>query len=225
MAFVEVAMPLVFGTAQIFPLKQFRNLPAYLVQRLASSSESLEAYLQHFDNAYGVFVLEENLRRLDDANPSAVGQFVIEACRQLSSANAALLSSPPARRPYTGSVEEIIRAYANVKHRRVPKQPRKVHKATYSVPSNLASGEQAFLTAVEVGDDLRPYQSTHWKMRTSMTGCSMTSASSISTSAHARTPHSNNNKIAFRFFIEKLSGAFCPALLIVVCAGVPREGT
>ena len=39
-AFVEVAMPLVFGSPHIFPLKQFRNVPAYLVQRLAGSPES-----------------------------------------------------------------------------------------------------------------------------------------------------------------------------------------
>ncbi|QKL01298.1 hypothetical protein GEV39_07695 [Pseudomonas sp. NY5710] len=95
MAFVEVVMPVVYGRPQISPLEQFRNVPTYLVQRLASSPESLEAYEQHFSNAYGVFVMEENIRRLDEANPSAVCQFVVAASRQLTSATAALLSSPP----------------------------------------------------------------------------------------------------------------------------------
>jgi len=60
----------------------------------------------------------------------------------------------------TGPAAEIIRAYANVQHRRVPQRPRNVHRAAYSVPALLAAGEQAFLTKVENGDDLRPYQST-----------------------------------------------------------------
>lgn len=113
MAFLEVAMPLVYGSPQIFPLKQFRNVPPYLVQRLASSPDSIESYLQHFSNAYGVFVMEENIRRLDEANPSAVGQFVIAASRQLSSATAALLSSPPSAKALEDSrmaVEISIKA-------------------------------------------------------------------------------------------------------------------
>ena len=113
MAFVEVVMPLVYGRPQIFPLKQFRNVPPYLVQRLASSPDSLEAYLQHFSNAYGVFVMEENIRRLDETKPSAVGQFVMAASRQLSSATAALLSSPPSAKALEDSrlaVEIAIKA-------------------------------------------------------------------------------------------------------------------
>jgi len=35
----------------------------------------------------------------------------------------------------TGSAEEIIRAYVNVRHRRVPVRPRTVHKASYIVPT------------------------------------------------------------------------------------------
>jgi hypothetical protein len=62
--------------------------------------------------------------------------------------------------PPTGPTAEIIRAYANVQHRRVPQRPRTVHRAAYSVPGPLASGEHAFLTKVENGDDLRPHQST-----------------------------------------------------------------
>lgn len=62
--------------------------------------------------------------------------------------------------PPAGSNAEIIRAYANVRHRRVPQRPRKVHKAAYTVPAALVAGEQAFLAKVEAGDDLRPYQST-----------------------------------------------------------------
>lgn len=95
MAFVEIAMPLAYGSPAIFPLKQLRNVPVHLVQRLADSPVELESYMQHFGRAYGVFVMEENIRHLDEANPSAVGQFVIAASRQLSSATAALLSSPP----------------------------------------------------------------------------------------------------------------------------------
>ena len=50
--------------------------------------------------------------------------------------------------PPTGSNEEIIRAYANVRHRRVLQRPRRVHRAVYT-----------FLAKVEAGDDLRQYQS------------------------------------------------------------------
>ncbi len=60
----------------------------------------------------------------------------------------------------TGSDTDIIRSYANVRNRRVSVRPRKLHKASYTVPAHLAAGEQAFLTAVVAGDDLRPYQST-----------------------------------------------------------------
>lgn len=60
----------------------------------------------------------------------------------------------------TGSAEEMIRAYATVRHRRIPVRPRKVHKAPYQVPAHLAVGESAFLGKVSAGDDLRPYQST-----------------------------------------------------------------
>lgn len=62
--------------------------------------------------------------------------------------------------PPAGPAAEIIRSYANVRHRRVPPRPRKVHKAAYSVPAHLAAGEPAFLAAVAAGADLRPYQST-----------------------------------------------------------------
>lgn len=59
-----------------------------------------------------------------------------------------------------GTDADIIRAYANVRHRRVSVHPRTVHKASYAVPSALVAGEQAFLAAVTAGHDLRPYQST-----------------------------------------------------------------
>ncbi|MBN9661519.1 MAG: hypothetical protein J0H49_25210 [Acidobacteria bacterium] len=62
--------------------------------------------------------------------------------------------------PPTGPAAEIIRSYANVRHRRVARRPRNVHKASYSVPAHLVVGEQAFLAAVAAGADLRPYQST-----------------------------------------------------------------
>lgn len=63
--------------------------------------------------------------------------------------------------PPVGTATDSIRAYANVRHRRVPIRPRAVHKATsYSVPSHLAAGELSFLAAVAAGADLRPYQST-----------------------------------------------------------------
>lgn len=113
MAFVEIAMPLVFGSGQIDPLKLLRNVPVNMIQRLASSSEALNGYFQHFQNAYGVFVMEENIRRLDDAKPSPVGQFVRAAARQLSSATAALLSSPPSSKALEDSrlaVEISIKA-------------------------------------------------------------------------------------------------------------------
>lgn len=62
--------------------------------------------------------------------------------------------------PPLGASSDSIRAYANVRHRRVPIRPRKVHKAAYSVPSHLTEKEKSFLAAVTEGADLRPYQST-----------------------------------------------------------------
>lgn len=59
-----------------------------------------------------------------------------------------------------GSDAEIILSYANVRNRSVPARPRRLHKASYTVPTHLAAGEKAFLNAVVAGDNLRPYQST-----------------------------------------------------------------
>ena len=59
-----------------------------------------------------------------------------------------------------GSDEEIIRAYLNVRHRRVPIRPRRIHKISYLVPPEPVIGEKEFLNKVEAGDDLRPHQST-----------------------------------------------------------------
>ena len=55
--------------------------------------------------------------------------------------------------------ESLIRAYLNVRRRRVPIQPRKVEKADYAVPSFLVDGDREFLEKVVAGDDLRPHQS------------------------------------------------------------------
>lgn len=57
--------------------------------------------------------MEENIGCLDEANPTAAGQFVIAASRQLSSATAALLSSPPSAKALEDSrlaVEIAIKA-------------------------------------------------------------------------------------------------------------------
>jgi len=113
MAFVEIGMPLVFGRPQILPLKQIRNVPERLVERLAASGKTLHAYLDHFNNAYGIFVMEENIRRLDEASPTPAGQFVLAASRQLSSATAVLLTAPPSAKALEDSrlaVEISIKA-------------------------------------------------------------------------------------------------------------------
>ncbi|CAH0291948.1 hypothetical protein SRABI70_04078 [Pseudomonas sp. Bi70] len=113
MGFLEVAMPIVFGTVDINPLMQFRKVSPQLIERLAKSPGTADTYVEHFQNAYGIFVMDENIRRLDEANPSAVGQFVIAASRQLSSATAALLSSPPSAKALEDSrlaVEISIKA-------------------------------------------------------------------------------------------------------------------
>ena len=77
--------------------------------------------------------------------------FASACARELQAAGYALPAGPAV---------EIIRCYANVRNRRVPQCPRKVYKASYVVPAHLGAGEQAFLTAVAAGADLRPYQST-----------------------------------------------------------------
>lgn len=56
--------------------------------------------------------------------------------------------------------EATILSYLNVRRRRVPIRPRKIHKAHYSVPTHLVNGELQFLAKVASGGDLRPYQST-----------------------------------------------------------------
>ncbi|MDR6710214.1 hypothetical protein J2X73_004619 [Novosphingobium sp. 1748] len=66
----------------------------------------------------------------------------------------------------SGSDEEILRAYANVQHRRVPVRARTVHKASYTVPVELVDGERELLAAVAAGGDLRPYQSTRLESAT-----------------------------------------------------------
>ena len=55
--------------------------------------------------------------------------------------------------------ESIILSYLNIYHRRIPKRPRKVHKAEYETPSCLIEGEKKFLYEVRTGGDLGPYQS------------------------------------------------------------------
>ena len=55
--------------------------------------------------------------------------------------------------------ESIILSYLNIYHRRIPKHPRKVHKAEYETPSCLIEGEKKFLDEVRTGGDLGPYQS------------------------------------------------------------------
>ena len=62
--------------------------------------------------------------------------------------------------PISAEDEYIVRAYLNVRRRRVSVRPRAVHKAAYSVPRDLIEGEEQFLAKVEAGEDLRPHQST-----------------------------------------------------------------
>lgn len=62
--------------------------------------------------------------------------------------------------PISAEDEYIVRAYLNVRRRRVSIRPRAVHKAAYSVPHDLIEGEKEFLAKVEAGDDLHPHQST-----------------------------------------------------------------
>jgi len=62
--------------------------------------------------------------------------------------------------PTSGKDEDIVRAYLNVRRRRVSVRRRAVHKAVYSVPLDLVEGEKEFLAKVKAGADLRPHQST-----------------------------------------------------------------
>ncbi len=54
---------------------------------------------------------------------------------------------------------DVIRAYASIRHRRIRPRVRVVHKASYTVPSHLAYGEQQLLAKVAAGGDLWPHQS------------------------------------------------------------------
>lgn len=55
--------------------------------------------------------------------------------------------------------EDAIYLYFSVRHRRVRRQPRTVHKAAYTIPAHLVAGEKYLLTKVSAGDDLWPHQS------------------------------------------------------------------
>ncbi len=55
--------------------------------------------------------------------------------------------------------EDTIYTYVSIRHRRVRASTRAVHKANYTVPLHLASGEQQLLAKVEAGGDLWPHQS------------------------------------------------------------------
>jgi len=79
---------------------------------LARSSSSDE-YIGHFEKAYGIFVMEENIRRINEDGLSPAVQFVIAASRHLASATAALLGSPPSPKALEDSrlaVEIAIKA-------------------------------------------------------------------------------------------------------------------
>ena len=78
--------------------------------------------------------------------------FADECARQLRGAGYSV--------PSPTDHEGIIRSYLNVHRRRVSIRPRRIHKATYSVPMHLVDGEREFLAKVVSGDDLRLYQST-----------------------------------------------------------------
>jgi hypothetical protein len=54
---------------------------------------------------------------------------------------------------------ETIRTYLSVKRRRIATRPRKVHKASYAVPTHLTAGEQQLLAKVAAGGDLWSHQS------------------------------------------------------------------
>ena len=77
--------------------------------------------------------------------------FANECMLQLMSAGYTVSPSPDS--------ESLIRAYLNVRCRRVPIRPRKLEKADYTVPSILVDGNREFLEKVVEGDDLRPHQS------------------------------------------------------------------
>ena len=77
--------------------------------------------------------------------------FANECMLQLLSAGYTVSPSPDS--------ESLIRAYLNVRRRRVPIRSRKVEKANYTVPAILVDGDRAFLKKVVAGDDLRPHQS------------------------------------------------------------------
>lgn len=62
--------------------------------------------------------------------------------------------------PTSAEDEDIVRAYLNVRRRRVSIRRRAVHRAAYSAPPNLVEGEKKFLAKAEAGDDLLPHQST-----------------------------------------------------------------
>lgn len=80
-----------------------------------------------------------------------LSDFANECMLQLLSAGYTVSPSPDS--------ESLIRAYLNVRRRRVPIQPRTVEKANYTVPSILVDGDREFLEKVAAGNDLRPHQS------------------------------------------------------------------
>lgn len=103
------------------------------------------------NSPYAVETLGEPAHVSTDVIIDLHADFASACAKELQAAGYAMPAGPAA---------EIIRSYANVRHRRVPQRPRRVHKASYIVPADLIAGEGLFLTAVAAGADLRPYQST-----------------------------------------------------------------
>ena len=62
--------------------------------------------------------------------------------------------------PTSAEAEDIVRAYLNVRRRRVSIRRRAVHRAAYSAPPDLVEGEKEFLAKAKAGEDLLPHQST-----------------------------------------------------------------
>jgi hypothetical protein len=59
----------------------------------------------------------------------------------------------------TSDDEDAIYTYTSIRHRRVRRRPRTIHKATYIVPPHLVAGEAQLCSKVASGGDLWPHQS------------------------------------------------------------------
>lgn len=95
LTFFAVRMPIPFGSPEFDPFSLFEKTPNDVVIRIKGAEQSRKEFLDHFMNAFGVFLSRLDLSSYFDLNPSLTGQLMAAAYQHLSSATSILLDATP----------------------------------------------------------------------------------------------------------------------------------